>query len=77
MKLFHGRLRETDGAKGLRMKYDPKQARRRLNATSAPRVYRHGLGIQVRTESRLARLLHLLRVWGPRAAVSEVRKHMR
>jgi hypothetical protein len=77
VKLFHGRLRETDGAKGLRMKYDPVRARTRLNATSAPRVYRHGLGIQVQTESRLARLLHLIRVWGPRAALRELRRHMR
>jgi hypothetical protein len=77
VKLFHGRLRATDGAKGLRMKYDPARARARLNATSAPRVYRHGLGIRVQTESRLARLLHLIRVWGPRAAIRELRRHMR
>ena len=77
VKLFHGRLCETDGAKGLRMKYNPERTRKRLNATSAPRVYHQGLGIQVWRSPRFARLLHIIRVWGPRAAIGELRKYMR
>lgn len=77
VKVFHGRLVDTTGFKGLRKKYAPSKTRKVLNSTSQPRVYTHGNGIRVHTDSKCLKFIHLIRNWGIKDSLNELASYIR
>ncbi len=51
VKVFHGRLLETDGQKGLTYRYDPAKGRSILNESCEARVYTHSRGLRIDTDN--------------------------